>query len=504
MKRHESLLLKYLRTTYPNYAVTIKIPSWIMSEYWRPTYLLSAKRGRGLIAVDILLSGEIPKYQYKRIVSRLVREHTHLRVVLVTLEQTCENRPEIKDFCQRYGYGLKVIVPGIGVQTIVGIDLDPQVIEARLAPEEGWFPTCILEQAGGLERLFFADVINEFVQDARKLGNNQQKTLELVFKAISRLVRKHSSFSQNLEQFIRLARFEEMLRSIPPERSEHVFHSFRVFLAGCPVVEQFYDKFHDAHKRFCIGDQRDISVEYAWLLTAIFHDIGRAKEATKQTIQSLQEEFEDEDVELTMEASDKFWTRPHNITARRILGSLAAFVGSAQRSDRWDAGTLEGEESEGITGDWILMYKDLNRHGIIGAFEFLGRIVRNAAAANEMRHRPFILTHAAPAALAILLHDWRTWPKARDWNLYPVNASTMPMAALLIYIDTWDDYKRKGAEAKVRIKDYKVDKRGAQVVVEWGDSTEWEKQNMKYDAYKKALIEQPFSLIIKAGMAGGL
>ena len=143
----------------------------------------------------------------------------------------------------------------------------------------------------------------------------------------------------------------------------------------------------------------------------------------------------------------------------------------------------------------------LRSHAVVGSMDFLTEFFRTAAAADETANRPFVVTHAVPAALAILLHDWRIWEDARTWGLFPINFSAMPMAALLIYLDTWDDYRRKGPEPTIFVRDYVVDSRGASVTVEWADSESLDREKLKYRAFRSALCEKPFRLKISARMA---
>ena len=500
MKENEKLVFEYLKKTYPDLQIIKRLPAWLRKEFWRPTFLIKLRKTKKVVAVDVLLSGEIPKYQYIKVVGKLLNEHNDLRVIIVTFEESYENNPVIEEFCRAHDLGLKIIIPGAGLQTVIRVDVDPRVVTGKVTHEEGWFPSSILAQVNNLSNLAFADIIEEFTDKVTKLGDDKNATQDLVFDTINKLVSKHSSFSNSFRQFLQLARFEEMLRLLPKDGSDHVLHSFRVFLAGCPIVNRFYDNFKEAHECFCIGQNFDICVEYAWFLTAIFHDIGRTKETAAGVVKMLREELQDEDLEFIVSGKITRWTRRPYIEARRVLGSLAAFTAGSAISDSWDGGTIEDEEGERISTIWVNIYNQLRSHAIISAFDFLADLFKKARAANERRFRPFVITHAAPAALSILLHDWRMWQQAKDWRLFPINATKLPMAAILIYIDTWDDYKRKEGESLIHIKDYKVDSRGARVIIEWGDSSLLESHRIQYTEFEKALTERPFSLTIKVIM----
>ncbi len=133
---------------------------------------------------------------------------------------------------------------------------------------------------------------------------------------------------------------------------------------------------------------------------------------------------------------------------------------------------------------WTKLYADLRSHAVIGSLDFLAEVFRTATAADESANRPFVVTHAVPAALAILLHDWRIWEDAKTWGLFPINFPAMPMTALLIYLDTWDDYRRRGRKPTIFVRDYTVDAQGATVTVEWADSESLGREQLKYRAFK--------------------
>jgi hypothetical protein len=420
------------------------------------------------------------------------------------LEESYENNPLLKDFCIKYGIGLKVLLP-IGIQTIVRTDFDPEPQIGQLQSEDGWFPFAILNQCNGLKRLGFHVIIENFIEKVQSLGNDEQKTLTLVRETIDQLLSYHPSFKTNFGQFMKLLHFEQILKLADPQSSEHIFHSFRVFLSGCPVINEFYKEFKKAQEKTCITDKKHLSVEYIWFLTAIFHDIGRPKEDIDKLIATtISNTFEDADYELSIHDSDAKWAESHYIDAKRVLSSLGAFVADGNEKARWDGGGIQDVDSNKFATRWMNLYDNRKSHAVISAFDFLGDIFKKATAANERIHRPFIITHAAPAALAILLHDWRVWDEMKEINLVPVNVPMLPMAALLIYIDTWDNYKRRGPEPLIFIKEYLVNPQGAFVKIEWGDSNLMEKEKIGYIAYKKALTNLLFKLEIKYGLAGTL
>jgi len=504
MRQLERLVKRHIKRIFPDYSVAASIPSWIEDKHWKPCFLLESAEQRMVLAIDIIPSGTVPQFQYNTIVTRLLADHNNFRVIIVTLEESYEENPEIEQFCSEYKLGLKVVIPGIGVQTIVRIDLDPGLEVKELPLEDGWFPRAILEKARNLTRLCFHETIDKFIDSAEKLGNDRDRTLALVRATIDELLRFHPAFRSSIKHFMKLEHFEKLLRLGDPESSDHVFHSFRVFLSGCPIINEFYDKFHAAHARYCIGPVKKLRVEYSWLLTAIFHDIGRPKEKEVVT-EFVENELSNEylKVSVSIDVDENMWAEEHYVATKRVLGSLGAYVAQGLCGDNWDGGALDDEEAKRIIHEWINLYDSLESHAIISGFDFFADITRKCRAANMRGSRPFVLTHAAPAALAILLHDWKKWPKQRKLKLIPVDGRILPMAALLIYIDTWDNYKRRSEiDPLTYIKSYEVNTEGASVQVVWGDSSKMQQDALGYKAYRKALENLGYTLDIEYGMVG--
>jgi hypothetical protein len=418
----------------------------------------------------------------------MLSSHPGLRVVVATLPEGLRSHPDTENVCRELGVGLKTVEPILGVETVVPLDIEGGGATVRPSKDEGWFPAAILESARGLKNLTFYNEIERFIQEIPACGSDEHLSKELVLRTIDRLLQRHTTFAGNVAQFMRLATFEKLLRLQDSNGSDHVLHSFRVFLAGCPIISKFRRTLSAAHARFRIGKASDARIEYAWLLASIFHDIGRPKEGMRDMVQRFADEtLEDEDIESSVTSRPTRWNRPEYVTTRRILGSIAAFAADNGRANCWDGGSFERETGTRISADWVGIYDTLKYHGMIGAIDFFKEVTRRAAADDETKNGPFVLTHAAPAALSIMLHDWRLWPQAQKWGLHPVRIDVLPLAAILIYADTWDDYKRKGKEPRICISKYTVDGRGAEVTVDWLNPSQLAGERSKYESFKFAI-----------------
>jgi hypothetical protein len=224
----------------------------------------------------------------------------------------------------------------------------------------------------------------------------------------------------------------------------------------------------------------------------MFHDIGRPLERPERFVETV---LDEEDIDIHVEWRDDRWRKSEFITARRLLGSLACFAAShPSAGDRWDGGGVEDERVGSVADDWTAIYNSFGSHAVLSSFNMLGDIVRKAQAAGEISNRPFVVSNAVPAALAILLHDWHLWENAKKWGLYPIDGSVLPMAALLVFIDCWDDYRRRVGAPPVLIDRYEVTPAGVDVHVRWLSASALEGERVKYAALDRCIRNLPFKL----------
>lgn len=454
----------------------LRPPTWLKQSRWQPSFTMSIPGDRRVIAIDIIPSANIPRMIYREEVMGLKKRQPQLRVIVCVMDDGLDSFPETPGFCRKLGCGLQTFIPEVGLRTIVTTDLD-QTGEAEVPVEPGWFPKEVLHKTANLTRLSFHKTIDGFRQDPVAISDDEAAVTSLVLRTIDQLLQHYPTCHANIGSFMKLAHFESTFRRTAKGATEHVLHSFRVFLVGCTIINRFYDTFVRAHRRFCLGSERKMSIEYCWLLTAVFHNVGRPMEGGQRMLEA---ELEDEDIAVSVVGKETRWLKENYRHARRILASLGSFVASGPRGgDEWDAGAVPDDQDNILASDWTNLYDRMASHAVISAFNMLGSIIEQARAVAERKNRPFVVTHATPAALAILLHDWRIWEDARKWKLFPVDSAAIPMAALLIFIDTWDDFKRRDTVSPISVESFSFDARSVSVRVRWHSAEDYEKEKIK-------------------------
>jgi hypothetical protein len=372
----------------------ISTPEWLDGCRWKPHICLGRDKSDDIIAIDIVPSGVVPRMQYRGEVRPLLARYARLRVIVCVVDDALERHPDTETFCGVLGIGLKIYHPSLGMETVLRIDVEAPPPSRGLPDEHGWFPKVILERARNLARLSFRKVIQEFAHKVEKLSRNRDKTCQLVTETIDRLMQSHPTFRGNVSHFLKLEHFERLFELAKPGATEHVLHSFRVFLAGCAIIDAFYDHFCDAHKRYKFGASTASSVEYAWLLASVFHDIGRPKEGARTLIE---QEIGDEDIDVQVTGKQNRWQRPEYQTARKSLAAFAIYVASNCPSGGWDGGLIDDAAAKDIETAWMSIYDLMKSHAIIGSLDFLARVFLTASAADERKNRPFVVSHAVPA-----------------------------------------------------------------------------------------------------------
>ena len=425
LQRLSNWVFRLLRQRYPRLE-RIEQPGWLDGTKWRPAFCAQLTSGR-ILVVDLIPSGHISKAIYDGEVVPLMEEQPEIRVLVCVNEETLDQAAEA--FCRERGIGLVTMALDFGLESIVPTDLDPAA-PPTVAHEAGWFPQAIMDHVPRLKNISFRAELAAFAKELPLLGNDLPKVTGLVRSTIDLLLKSYPGCRPTSRRFMRLQNFEQLFKT-----TDHVLHSFRVFLAGCVVLDFFYRECTAAHRRFRLARGQSSFIEYCWLLASVFHDIGKPFEVGGKMLQS---EIGDDDggYIVKTEMSKQRWRLDKYFDARRLLSSLGVFAAGAGAHPRaiWDAGAITSPKANTLGTAWTVLYTKCRSHAVLSALDMFAEIIEQASADDRVANRPIVVTYAAPAALAILLHDWKIWPQAAGWGLFPVDAGVMPLAALLIYL----------------------------------------------------------------------
>jgi hypothetical protein len=260
LTRHLKNICTYFTQVFKGWSV-ISMPQWLKDSRWKPHILLGKHNLDDIIAVDIISSGVIPRMQYRGEVKPLLDKHACLRAIVCVVDDALDQHPDVEFFCIELGLGLYVYHPSLGLEPVVRIDSKQAPLSMELPSEKGWFPEAILEHTRRLTNLSFRNVIHDFSNRVNTFNNDRDKTCQLIKKTIDSLMQKHPIFRSNVSHFMKLHHFEKLFELASPGATDHVLHSFRVFLAGCAIIDSFYNHFREAHERYQVGSGATVLVQ---------------------------------------------------------------------------------------------------------------------------------------------------------------------------------------------------------------------------------------------------
>lgn len=455
----------------------------LFSRYeWRPRCVFYESKIKIYIAVDIIFNQQFSKKIYINEAARVLREHTNVRICLFS--PSGSEYKKLKLFCKKCGFGLK-IYSNESINTVYPFKSEKvEKVVRKKVKKEGWFPQIILNESKKITKLKFK---NQLVHLAKKLGKttNKEKQLTFVRNSINKMLKTHPSFLGDDIPFMRLSMLENLLNFSDLKCKDHVFHSARVFLIGCIIIDKFYDKFVGYYKDI-LGTKK-ISIEYMWLLTSIFHDIGRIKQEGYLFLLSdpakdnpqLKEQIEAERSKDLQKEEYK-----------NSLGNTIALIRQSSRKKRYRDKPFVGFALGGIDENIATIFREhyikSKSHGVGGCFELSTDLLGKAKASN-FKNNAFFLYHIFPAAVAIALHDWKIWKELAGVKVFPIDICNFPLAALLIYIDTWDDYKRE-TDQKITIDNIEFQNNQVTVYLTWHKTDEYLDEKLKYDSLERNVL----------------
>ena len=472
----------------------VKYPRFLNKYRWRPRFVFLDSKNKNYIAVDFIFNQRLSERIYKEEVFLALKENKKLKVCLFT--PSIYEYGLLKKFCRKASIGLKIYNTN-EINTIVSLPFEKLGrIIVKKAKKEGWFPKVVLNEVKKVKRISFKDLLKDL---AKKLEENKSKDKQfsLIKRYLDKMLQSCHDFEGDSIPFMNLASFESLLQLSNIENRDHVFHSFRVFIIGCVIIDKFYDKFVGYFKEIFPGTKK-INIEYIWLLTSIFHDIGKVKQ--KRHLICLHDPKE-ENVALT-EAIEEEMSKVWGDTEYQLaLGNIVELINHCcmkkENRSAFTGFAVHGAIDSKISGILIESYNKLKNHSVISCFDLAADLLRKISVSKLKKDKTFLLYHIFLVVVSIALHDWRIWNDLKDRGIFPLKVENFPLAALLIYIDTWDDFRREGEKDKISIDSILFKRSQCIINITWYEKNEYLEEKAKYESFKKNVRSKALKLVIR-------
>lgn len=218
---------------------------------------------------------------------------------------------------------------------------------------------------------------------------------------------------------------------------DHFFHTFHNFFLGLVVIDGARDLL-ELHSRECFPHGEEISPEYTWLLTALYHDAGNAVSRRHEFLFGIEETIGDqESAELA-----QIWDTPEFRRHREQLVSIFNHLQQEEISESWVPEVFGSANSDPFDNALKAGFLVPRGHSVASSLQLLTRF-RKIAATLDQKHKNYLARHVYMAALSMIFHDWRVRGEIRKLGVPSIRSSRFPYACLLMFIDSIQDDRRE-------------------------------------------------------------
>lgn len=287
----------------------------------------------------------------------------------------------------------------------------------------------------------YRDLLKKFAFNYLEISQNRSQESELIDSTIKSLLDlKYIGKVQTSFQILK--KFEDLIAVT----RDHYYHSFQIFLLGIIIIDSFYEQFNN-YIYECFPERKQYSIEFTWLLTSIFHDIGYAM----QHLNTLIKTITDSD-ELEIDIVDIWKDARYKKNAAQYI-SLFKYLLKSEISEDW-RGDIFGKTEEEMFD--IITDTCKNGHGLHSSFRFLVEAYDVISRIDDDVVKNFLVKHVYIASISISLHDWRYRNKIKEKIVEKLDMKRFPFAILLMYLDSLHEDRRNN-EAEENYEDTILD-----------------------------------------------
>jgi len=240
---------------------------------------------------------------------------------------------------------------------------------------------------------------------------------------------------------------------------DHYFHAFNTMMLGFMIIDKSYERFDNLAKKY--GD--DIILEYIWILTSLYHDIGYPV-LLQQFIFCQTYGLEEEDNSALIDGCVKqnrqeLWNSPEYCFIVEVLNHLFDHI-TNNKGGKWVFdGFPHPTQSIKFKNNMKTSFIDEGAHGTAGALRLALLTIKQIRGIDGNKDREFIYRHIMHASISILFHDLKVRDCFRKNSIKNIRAEDFPFSILLTYVDILQDDRRDRTGSSSRpdiFKDIKI------------------------------------------------
>lgn len=310
---------------------------------------------------------------------------------------------------------------------------------SRLSMLDGNFAAALAE---------FAARYLQLADDGRLGPGNEDMEEALLREALLRCLSADPRFAAPCDPLDILRFIEQQVQG--RGMRDHYFHAFHDFLLGCVVIGEAREHFQQFARE--VMGVPDLSVEYIWLLTALFHDVGYAVELEGDVTRLLYGVALDAPYRHAGETPDyvrasrqALWNCDRYVQARLQIVSLWDYLRLENLNPPWMPEPLQFDGFEQHDFDNAMRDGFLapRCHGVASCLRLLASLQDMIRSERDYERRRFLISHVYLAGLSIPFHHEPFRDGLRRAGVSAVSTLRFPFAALLMFIDSIQDDRRQ-------------------------------------------------------------
>ncbi len=399
---------------------------------WQPDYLFKDTRTRRYIAFTEVPSAESFPIILAEEVKKAMGGCDFDFFFILQDEQLLDI---FEESCREKGFGLILVKKNRLL--LIRDAVNPVIPLVSPAQYVGHYPSWVINKiptftlGNSKFRTLLKDFSKEYLKLKSKSKLDQQREEELVKDTIAKLLKSDDNYTSGIDSFEILSRFESSL-----DIRDHYFHSFHIFLLGLFILDRYQSDFKTYFKSI-FPKYRGLSLEFMWLLTSVFHDVGYliAK------LDDLKREFYGVSTISSEREITNVWDDPvYKENLKQLISLFKFSVSEKKHKIDWPPDVF-GTQDESLEQIFRESFHD--SHGVASCFRFLVDIFSEARQEEKPEKRMFLVYHIYPAGLSIALHDKQFRERLSKKHLKKLSLSRFPFAVLLIYLDSLQEDKRE-------------------------------------------------------------
>ena len=287
------------------------------------------------------------------------------------------------------------------------------------------------------------DLVRSFSKEYIEIkpeGNNEN---EMIKKFMEQIFTCDERFKLDADPINFMSVIEKIATNPEVRIRDHYFHAFNTMMLGFMIIDKFYDKFDALAKK----DGSDIVLEFIWMLTSLYHDIGYPVLLQ----QSLFRETYGLYGEQSLQVSDKclqqdrqnLWDYSKDYSfAITVLDSLFSHI-TNHVPEKWVFDGFPHQNQQTAFKDIMkTSFVEEGAHGAVGALKLALLTSQLVSSIERNPDREFLYRHIMLASMSILFHDSKVRDCFRNNSIQNIKAEDFPFPVLLTYVDILQDDRR--------------------------------------------------------------